>query len=64
MRGAAAAVATWVGPVQHGVRVVSQDWLAADRVAVELMGIDFANVGSWSGRQKPGRHSPDVLAGS
>ena len=32
-------------PVQHGVCVVSQDWLAADRVAVELMGIDFANVG-------------------
>lgn len=32
-------------PVQHRVCVVSQDWLAADRVAVELMGIDFANVG-------------------
>ncbi len=31
--------------VQHRVCVVSQDWLAADRVAVELMGIDFANVG-------------------
>ncbi len=25
--------------------MVSQDWLAADRVAVELMGIDFAKVG-------------------
>jgi uncharacterized protein (DUF362 family) len=32
-------------PVKHGVCVVSQDWLAADRVAVELMGIDFADVG-------------------
>jgi uncharacterized protein (DUF362 family) len=25
--------------------VVSPDWLAADRVALELMGIDFAKVG-------------------
>jgi uncharacterized protein (DUF362 family) len=32
-------------PVKHGVCVVSQDWLAADRVAIELMGIDFADVG-------------------
>jgi uncharacterized protein (DUF362 family) len=32
-------------PVDHRVCVVSQDWLAADRVAVELMGIDFANLG-------------------
>jgi len=32
-------------PVQHRVCVVSPDWLAADRVAVELMGIDFKNVG-------------------
>lgn len=32
-------------PVQHRVAVVSPDWLAADRVAVELMGIDFAKVG-------------------
>ena len=32
-------------PVDHRVCVVSQDWLAADRVAIELMGIDFANVG-------------------
>ncbi len=31
--------------VDHRVCVVSSDWLAADRVAVELMGIDFANVG-------------------
>ena len=32
-------------PVEHRVCVVSTDWLAADRVAVELMGIDFAKVG-------------------
>ncbi len=32
-------------PVDHRVCVASTDWLAADRVAVELMGIDFANVG-------------------
>jgi uncharacterized protein (DUF362 family) len=32
-------------PVNSRVCVVSPDWLAADRVAVELMGIDFAKVG-------------------
>ena len=32
-------------PVAHRVCVVSQDWLAADRVAIELMGIAFADVG-------------------
>ena len=32
-------------PVDHRVCVVAMDWLAADRVAVELMGIDFAKVG-------------------
>ncbi len=32
-------------PVDHRVCVVSSDWLAADRLAVELMGIDFAKVG-------------------
>ncbi len=32
-------------PVAHRVCVVSQDWLAADRVALELMGIDFSQVG-------------------
>ena len=32
-------------PVDHRVCVASPDWLAADRVAVELMGIDYANVG-------------------
>jgi uncharacterized protein (DUF362 family) len=32
-------------PVDHRVCVASSDWLAADRVALELMGIDFAKVG-------------------
>jgi uncharacterized protein (DUF362 family) len=32
-------------PVDHRVCIVSPDWLAADRVAIELMGIDFAKVG-------------------
>jgi uncharacterized protein (DUF362 family) len=32
-------------PVDHRVCLVSPDWLAADRVAVELMGIDFAKIG-------------------
>ena len=32
-------------PVEHRVCVASPDWLAADRVALELMGIDFAKVG-------------------
>jgi uncharacterized protein (DUF362 family) len=32
-------------PVDHRVCVVSTDWLAADRVAVELMGIDFSIIG-------------------
>lgn len=32
-------------PVEHRVCVASNDWLAADRVAVELMGIDFSKVG-------------------
>jgi len=32
-------------PVDHRVCVASTDWLAADRVAVELMGIDFARIG-------------------
>lgn len=31
--------------VDHRVCVVGTDWLAADRIAVELMGIDYAKVG-------------------
>jgi len=32
-------------PVDHRVCLVGMDWLAADRVGVKLMGIDFAKVG-------------------
>lgn len=32
-------------PVDHRVCVASLDWLAADRVGIDLMGIDFTNVG-------------------
>ena len=32
-------------PVDHRVCVAAIDWLAADRVGIELMGIDFANIG-------------------
>jgi uncharacterized protein (DUF362 family) len=32
-------------PVDHRICVASQDWLAADRVGIELMGIDFTRIG-------------------
>ena len=32
-------------PVDHRVCVAGLDWLATDRVGIELMGIDFAKVG-------------------
>jgi uncharacterized protein (DUF362 family) len=32
-------------PVDHRVCLASTDWYAADRVSVELMGVDFAKVG-------------------
>ena len=32
-------------PVDHRVCVASLDWLSADRVGIELMGIDFSTVG-------------------
>lgn len=32
-------------PVDHRVCIAGTDWLAADRVALELMGIDYNNVG-------------------
>jgi uncharacterized protein (DUF362 family) len=32
-------------PVDHRVCLASTDWLSADRVGIELMGIDYANVG-------------------
>ena len=41
-------------PVDHKVAIASTDWLAADRVAVELMGFDFAKVGYLSFCAKAG----------
>ncbi len=35
----------WGTPVDHRVCVAGTDWLAVDRVAIELMGIDYKNVG-------------------
>jgi uncharacterized protein (DUF362 family) len=35
----------WGTPVDHRVCLAGTDWLAADRVAAELMGIDIAQVG-------------------
>ena len=35
----------WGTPVDHRVCIAGADWLASDRVAIELMGIDYANVG-------------------
>lgn len=32
-------------PVAHRVCIASQDWLAADRVGAELMGVDFSKIG-------------------
>jgi uncharacterized protein (DUF362 family) len=32
-------------PIDHRVCVAGQDWLAADRVGIELMGIDFSKIG-------------------
>jgi len=32
-------------PISHKVCIASQDWLAADRVGIELMGIDFSRIG-------------------
>lgn len=32
-------------PVDHRICIASTDWLAADRVGIEVMGIDFARVG-------------------
>ncbi len=48
-------------PVNHRVCVVSPDYLAADRVAVELMGIDFAKVGYLNYLAQARPHSTDLL---
>jgi len=47
-------------PVEHRVAVVSPNWFAADRVAVELMGIDFADIGYLNYCARAGIGEPDV----
>jgi uncharacterized protein (DUF362 family) len=47
-------------PVDHRVCVASTDWLAADRVAVELMGIDFTKVGYLNYCASAGRGVADL----
>jgi uncharacterized protein (DUF362 family) len=47
-------------PVNHRVCVASTDWLAADRVAVELMGIDFARIGYLNYCANAGRGVADL----
>ncbi|HOB73517.1 MAG TPA: DUF362 domain-containing protein [Phycisphaerae bacterium] len=47
-------------PVDHRVAVASTDWLAADRVGVELMGFDFAKVGYLTFCAKAGMGQADL----
>jgi uncharacterized protein (DUF362 family) len=47
-------------PVDHRVCVASTDWLAADRVAVELMGIDFNKVGYLNYCNQTGQGTADL----
>ncbi len=44
-------------PVEQGVALASTDWLAADRLGVELMGIDYSEVMylQWCGKAGMGR---------
>ena len=46
--------------VDHRVCVASPDWLAADRVAVELMGIDFAKIGYLNYCAQANPHQADL----
>jgi len=47
-------------PVDHRVCVASTDWLAADRVAVELMGVDFAMIGYYNYCAQAGLGTSDL----
>jgi uncharacterized protein (DUF362 family) len=47
-------------PVDHRVCVAGTDWLAADRVAVELMGIDFSKVGYLNFCEQAGLGTADL----
>jgi uncharacterized protein (DUF362 family) len=47
-------------PVEHRVAIASSDWLAADRVGLELMGIDFSKVGYLNYCAESGRGEADL----
>jgi uncharacterized protein (DUF362 family) len=47
-------------PVDHRVCVASTNWFAADRVGVELMGVDFAKVGYLNFCAQTGLGDPDL----
>lgn len=47
-------------PVAHRVCVASSDWFSADRVAVELMGIDFEKIGYLNFCAQTGMGNPDL----
>jgi uncharacterized protein (DUF362 family) len=47
-------------PVDHKIAIASTDWLAADRVGVELMGFDFAKVGYLSFCAQAGMGQADL----
>ena len=46
--------------VDHRVCVTSTNWFAADRVSIELMGIDFARVGYLNYCAQTGLGNPDL----
>jgi uncharacterized protein (DUF362 family) len=50
-------------PVEHGVAVASTDWLAADRLATELMGVDYSMVKylEWCGKMGYGTDDLDAM---
>lgn len=59
----------WGTPVEHGVALASTDWLAADRVGVELMGMDYTDIMymRWCGEAGMGNDDLakiDVIGGS
>jgi len=47
-------------PVDHRVCIAGLDWLAADRVGIELMGIEFANVGYMNFCSQTGMGTTDL----
>ncbi len=50
----------WGTPVEHGVALASTDWLAADRIGVELMGMDYSKIMylRWCGEAGMGNDDP------